>query len=109
MPLVFDRGRYMPYTNPGPAAVAVGGVVPLGNMIGIATVEIAAGATENLDTEGVYELPADNTVAFAQGEQLYWNAGNGVLTNVAAGNTAAGKAFAAKVLAGATAWIKLNA
>ncbi len=102
----YSEGRYMPYT-PG-SAVAAGQVVPLVNMIGVATEDIAASVAGTLDTEGVYQMAAETGVAWNQGDKLYWDDTANRLTKTATDNTPAGLAFAPKDAAAAIGYVKLG-
>jgi predicted RecA/RadA family phage recombinase len=105
-------GRYIPYT---PAAqsggVKAGDVVALVGRIGIATEDIAEGETGTLDLGGVYKLPAEAAAAdkaWSQGDTLYWDATNKVLTKTSTGNTAAGFAWLDKATAIDVGYVKLS-
>ena len=93
-----------------PAALQPSGsVVVIGSVVGVATADIPAGTAGSVAVEGVFTLPADNTLTIAQGAQLYWDAVAGKMTTVTVNNIPAGKAWAAKPLAGTTVKVKLNA
>jgi len=100
-------GKTIDYVNGG-SAIAYGDVVPLTNGIGIAGEAIAASATGSVHLEGVWELAAINSVAFAVGDRLFWDATNEELTKVSAENTPAGICVEAKLTAGTTAKVKLD-
>jgi predicted RecA/RadA family phage recombinase len=103
-----QKGETIDYTNGGASAIGYGDVIPLVTRIGMAGEDIAVGATGSVKTTGIYELPAVNNAAFAVGDQLYWDAAAGNLTNVSAGNTPAGWATEPKALAGTTARVKIG-
>lgn len=103
-----QKGETIDHTNGGAAAIEYGAVVPLVTRIGIAAESIAVGAIGSVRVVGVDELPAINTAAFAVGDQLYWDAVAGNLTNVSAGNTPAGWATEPKLLAGTLARVKIG-
>lgn len=91
------------------AAVLAGQAVLVGKIFGVAVANVAAGATGEFQTEGVFELPVLATDVAAQGAILYWDAANNRLTTTAAGSTRVGVAVVAKAAGGATATIKLDA
>jgi predicted RecA/RadA family phage recombinase len=91
------------------AAVQAGEAVLVGKLFGVAVANVAAGATGEFQTEGVFELPALAADVAAQGAILYWDAVNKRLTITAAGNTRVGVAVVAKAGGAATATIKLDA
>lgn len=91
------------------AAVLAGEAVLVGKIFGIAVSNVAAGASGEFQTEGVFELPALAADVAAQGAPLYWDAVNKRLTVTAAGNTRVGVAVVAKAANAATATIKIDA
>ena len=90
------------------AALDSGDVVVMGDIVGVAEADIALAATGSVRVQGVHTLAAITGVAFAQGDQLYWDATNERLTKVSSGNTKAGVAAAAKLSATATGDVLLN-
>jgi len=90
------------------AAVQAGQAVLVGKIFGVAVANVAAGASGEFQTEGVFDLPALGTDTAAQGAILYWDAANSRLTTTAAGNTRVGVAVVAKVAGAATATIKID-
>jgi predicted RecA/RadA family phage recombinase len=76
----------IPYTNSGTTTVASGSVVVMGDMIGVAVADIAAGAEGVVEIDGVHVLPAVNNAAIAQGDQVYWDASAGKITETSTGN-----------------------
>ena len=67
----------------------------IGAMVGVAVDDVAANATGVFRIEGVFTMPKLSTDVVAQGVQLYWDNTNLRWTLTSAGNTAAGKAYAA--------------
>lgn len=91
------------------AAIQSGEAMLVGKIFGVAMANVAAGATGEFETEGVFELPALSTDVAAQGAILYWDAANKRLTTTASGNTRVGVAIAAKANGAATAMLKIDA
>ena len=58
------------------AAIQSGEAMLVGKIFGVAMANVAAGATGEFETEGVFELPALSTDVAAQGAILYWDAVN---------------------------------
>ena len=94
-----QRGESIDYVPS--ADVSAGDVVVQNDLIGIAKLDIAAGALGALATCGVFALPKAE-VAIDTGDKIYWDAdGNpvggeadsGAITTVAAGNVYCGKAI----------------
>lgn len=72
------------------AAVASGGGVVIGSMLGVALGDIAASAPGVAAVDGVWELPKLAADAYAQGDRLYWDTalGHFVSTSVVVGDLA---------------------
>lgn len=67
-------GKVISWTNGTGAAVASGDVVVIGNMLGIATVDIADGDSGNVAVEGVFSgVPKVSAAVFVQGEKLIYD------------------------------------
>lgn len=78
-------GATVDYT---PSAAVVGGdVVALGDVLGIASGDIAANALGSLDIEGVFDLPKTSAV-FAVGDNVYWSATGTPVTGTASSGAA---------------------
>ena len=93
-----QRGEIVPVT--APAAVASGAPVLIGsNLFGVAQSAAELGGDLELVTRGVFDLPkttsADAAEDWAVGDPVYFVAGTGRLSKVAAGNTLVGVALAA--------------
>lgn len=82
-------------TIPAPAAVLSGAPVIVGDIVGIAQGNAASGAPVDVAMRGVWELPKVAANSFALGARVYWNAGNGLATSTASGNTLLGVAVEA--------------
>lgn len=101
-------GDVLPYTNGTVSTITKDQIVDLSTRIGIAADDIPVGVTGELWLEGVFEaIPAINTAAFTLGENLYWDADTGKLTNDVT-ETPAGWCVVAKLEAGTTTTIKLG-
>ncbi|MDN5863364.1 MAG: DUF2190 family protein [Salinisphaera sp.] len=100
-------GEVIDYANSSGAAIAAGDPITIGKRIGVASVDIADGATGSAAVIGVFDL-AKVTGAITQGADVYLTAG-GQITTTATSNTAAGYAFAAAASADATVAVAINA
>jgi len=99
-----QKGDVLDYT---PAAdVAVGAVVVLGSLVGVAPRPIAANALGAVAVEGVYALPCATGATGAQGSAINWYATSGVAD--ATTGTAAGKLAKARAAADTTVHVILN-
>lgn len=96
------------YTEPGSAAIDSGDVVVLGDMISIAVADIAISGTGVVEIDNVHELAATSADEWSVGDQLYWDATNKALTNVALGHIRAGVAAEDKAAATVLADVCLN-
>ena len=67
----------MTYTNGDLATIENGGMVPVGNLLGIAKGQIVANATGVLFMEGVFELPKAPGAVIAQGDLVRWHMSKG--------------------------------
>ncbi len=99
-------GKAIEYTNAGEETIRYGDVVALTNCIGVAAADIAPGTTGVIEISGVYEMPADTSAAFTQGQKLYWDA-SGKKVTATEGDVTAGIAVEAKEEASDLALVKL--
>jgi predicted RecA/RadA family phage recombinase len=99
-------GKTITITNVG-APIVSGQPVLVGTIVGFAAANIPNGQTGTLNIEGIYRGQKAG-VAIAQGVAVYWDAGAGNFTTVALGNTFAGVAASAALLAAATVDIKIG-
>ena len=99
-------GKAIEYTNASEETIRYGDVVALTNCVGVAAADIAPGATGVIELSGVYEMPADTSAAFTQGQKLYWDA-SGQKVTATEGDIAAGIAVEAKPDSAAVALVKL--
>ena len=77
--------------------VAAGDVVVVGDLVGIAQNNVAAGETGAMAVTGVYELPKESAAgsAIAAGAKAYWDETAKLVTKTAASNKLLGKAVLA--------------
>lgn len=101
-------GAVIDWENGTEADVAVGKVVPLTTCVGVALGDIADGAIGSVKLTGVWEMTKVADVAFAAGDQLYWDATNACLTKTATDNTPAGVCVAAAAADAGTALVKIG-
>lgn len=103
-----QKGAVMPWTNGTGSAVVSGQPVAVGDMVGVAAVDIADGESGELYLEEVWELPKEAPLVIDQGDTVYFDPSAGEIdkTNT---NTPAGKAFADAASAATTVLVKLGA
>ncbi|MEO9132430.1 MAG: DUF2190 family protein [Sphingomonas sp.] len=90
------------------AVVASGDVVIKGSIIGIANADAAVGDTFALDVVGVFNLPKVAALAIGQGDVVYWDSANAVVTKTAGGNTKLGVAIEPVPNPSAAVSVRLN-
>jgi predicted RecA/RadA family phage recombinase len=82
-----QKGDVIQWTNGG-SAVEAGAVVKVGQILGVALVDIAGSATGSVAIRGVFTVPKVSGAVIAQGESLTWdvsaNAGAGAFDDNAA-------------------------
>jgi predicted RecA/RadA family phage recombinase len=101
-------GQAMPYTNATGSPIASGAVVIVGVLCCIALGDIADGATGEVATEEVWEVPKAAPLVIDQGDAVYWDVADGNINKTEADNVLAGVAFADAASADTTVKIKLN-
>jgi len=69
-----QEGGVIQYTNGG-TAISSGDVVVMGEIIGVAMVDIANGETGSVAIEGVFNLPKVDAAVIAQGESVIYDVG----------------------------------
>lgn len=67
-------GDVITWTNGTGAAVVSGQVVRVGNILGVALVDIASTASGSVALSGVFTVPKVSAAVIAQGESLTWDA-----------------------------------
>lgn len=102
-----QKGEVLDFTNNTGSDIGYKDVIASGGRIFIAGENIKSGATGSVNAVGVFEIPADNTVAFDFGDELYWDNATGKVTKTV-GTYKAGYAADGKALAGAVALVKIN-
>ncbi len=104
------RGSRIQFANGSGSSIAGSAVIDIGDIFGIAVVTIANGSTGAVMIDEEHVLTARTDGAWAIGDDLYWDATNGNLTEIGGStNKFIGKATRAKAAAATTARFKLNA
>ncbi len=99
-----EAGNTLDWTNSTTADVSSGDLVVVGDLVGVASGNIAAGGEGVLLTAGVFEIPKDTT-EIAQGKTVYFSSGKATATS---GSPIAGKAWKLAAKADATCWVRLG-
>lgn len=76
-------GEVIDFTASG-SAISAGQVVRIGNILGVALVDIADGATGSAQITGVFTVPKVSAAVIAAGESLTWDASEGAFADSAA-------------------------
>ena len=72
-----QEGDVINWTNGTGSAVVSGQVVAIGQIIGVALVDIADGAAGSVAIEGVFSVPKVSAAVIAAGESLVWDVSAG--------------------------------
>lgn len=75
--------------------VNCGDVVVQGDLVGIATADVANGATGTITVEGVFDVAKNSAISISAGAKIYWDATNSQAVTTASGNKLIGKAVEA--------------
>lgn len=79
-----QEGDVLTFSNSG-SAIASGDVVVVGNLLGVAIVDIAATTgTGTVQIEGVFDLPKVDAAVIVQGEMVIWDVSAGEFDDDAA-------------------------
>lgn len=70
-------GEVIDWTNATGGAKTAGSVIAIGQMLGVALVDIANGATGSVQIKGVFEVPKVSGAVIAAGESLVWDVSAG--------------------------------
>jgi predicted RecA/RadA family phage recombinase len=77
-------GKVLDYTNNTGSAISSGDVVKVGQILGVALVDIAVGESGSVQIEGVFTVPKVTAAVIAQGESLTWDVSAGKFDDNAA-------------------------
>jgi predicted RecA/RadA family phage recombinase len=77
-------GEVIDWTNGTGSAVSSGDVVAIGQILGVALVDIANAATGSVQIKGVFEVPKVSGAVIAAGESLTWDVSAGAFDDNAA-------------------------
>lgn len=66
-------GNVIDWVNGTGSAVAAGAVIAMGNILGVALVDIADAATGAVSINGVFTVPKVTAAVIAQGDSLVWD------------------------------------
>lgn len=89
------------------AAILSGDVVVASNIVGVAATSAAIGETVAVSITGVFLLVKAAGTSWNQGDKIYWDATNKVVTSTAASNTLMGYAYKSAASADTSAYVKL--
>lgn len=95
-----QAGRVIDWVNGTGGSKSAGSVIKMGNVLGVALVTIADGATGAVQVGGVFTVPKVSGAVIAQGESLTWDVSAGAFDDNAAtpasGDVTGAAAFAAE-------------
>lgn len=101
-------GKSLNFRNTTAATIACGDVVLLTQRYGIAAGNIPPASVGVVAVDGVYELPAENTVAFEVGQSVYWNPSDKKVTATAGELKGIGWVTAEKAAGASKCCVKLG-
>lgn len=93
---------------PAPADVDSGDVVISGSIIGVAAGDAVSGATVDIATSGVFELPKVSALAISVGDIVYYDAATSLVNKTSSGNTKVGVAVTAAANPSASVNVRLS-
>jgi predicted RecA/RadA family phage recombinase len=102
-----DPGKTMTYTNATAAAIEIGAVVVVGDIVGIALDSIPVGESKELAICEQWEIPKEAALAISQGEKVYFDAANKV-ANLTNANPYAGIAMLSAAATDNTVCVLIN-
>lgn len=103
----WQKGETKDYKNGGSTLIEAGTVIALKNRIGVAGTNIAVGETGSLHVTGVYEMAKKTGEAVLDGQMLYYDTTNSVVTTTE-GDIVAGCAFQGKTSADTIILVKID-
>lgn len=103
----FQPGKSLDFVAPS-GGVTSGLTYKKGALMHVASTSAAEGETYNGDLEGVFELVAQTSQAWTQGDTLYWDDSGKKWTKTATDNTKGGTAAYDKLAASATGYVRLQ-
>lgn len=93
---------------PALADIASGAVVISGSIIGIASGDAVSGATVDVATSGVFNLPKVSALAISVGDIVYYDAATGLVNKTSSANTKVGVAVTAAANPSASVNVRLS-
>lgn len=100
-----QTGEIIQYTNETGSTITADTPIAIGDMVGVALLDIADDETGSVGLSGVWELPKEAEI-IAQGAKVYLNS-SGKITATSTANTFAGIMFEAAASGDATCYVKL--
>ena len=94
-------------TLTAPYAVSSGGGTLVGSIFGVATTDVASGASGEYMTQGVFTLPKTSALAISVGDLIYWD-DTAKVVNKTNTNKLVGVATSAAANPSATVAVRLN-
>lgn len=100
-----QEGDILELTAPYVRSSGEGALV--GSLFGVALVDVASGSTANFALKGVFDL-TKAAEAVTEGQAIYWDNTNKVVTVTATANTLIGAATRAAAIGDATARVRIR-
>lgn len=86
-------GNALKFVNNGTQDIKSGELLKIGELFGVAYVDIPVGGSGAVVLAGVYEIPCTLTADAVQGQKLYFKESDGTVTDTAEGNAFCGICF----------------
>lgn len=101
-----QEGRVITFENAGEAVMS-GQLVKIGDVFGVASVDIPQNASGAVELEGVFEVPCELSGEVEQGTKLYYKSNKNV-TETGSGNTFCGICFRKAAASDTTVWLRIG-
>lgn len=102
-----QEGNVLRYINGG-EAVKSGDLLKIGDIFGVAALDIAENGTGAVDLCGVFEVPCELSAEVAQGAKLYFKESSKKVTDESSGNVFCGICFEKTAQASTTILLKIG-
>lgn len=102
-----QEGRVITYENAGESVMS-GQLVKIGDIFGVAGVDIPQNASGAVELEGVFEVPSELSGEVQQGTKLYYKSDTKKVTETGSGNTFCGICFRKAAASDTTVWLRIG-
>lgn len=82
--IYWQEGKNLDYTNSGNDKIEANTILVVGDIVGVAGMDIEAGETGTVITHGVFEMPKKDATAISQGAKVYFDTTDGITATAGA-------------------------